>query len=237
MPLADVRNQQRGIEDPEAKDYLTGPMTDERALKDAWEQRRREWMERKDRERGEWEQDPLGYEKRQDWDRPGDVGRHPDIEWVPTHELKKFVEYDRRPGQQHATDPDRYAELAAHIGEQGFKNPVVLEYNEDTGMAHMGEGNHRTWIALEHGIPAMPVRVYRSRRPSATQIPVDLQPQPEWRDHMGDVRVPDSMRPSHIGLPVVPEPGWQTRMAARWPVEPSEGLEDFEGHEPTWERF
>jgi hypothetical protein len=126
----------------------------------------------------------LDRERTQDWDRPGDVQQgHPDIEWVPTHELRKFIEYDRRPGGKDSWgDPERWDALGQHILEQGFKNPIWLDYNPDSGFAHMSEGNHRTQLALDLGIPAMPVRVYRSNRSSQTAIPVKAQPQSEWAD-------------------------------------------------------
>lgn len=227
MRYADAQSQQRGMDDHEVADLLAGP---ERSILDpdpatqAWEQRRREWAHERDKERSEWERDPIGYERTNDWDNTGDVGRHPDIEWVPTADLKKFIEYDRRPGMEHDTgSPERYQALTDHIRENGFRNPVIIDYHEDKSVAHMSEGNHRTHIALENGIPAMPVRVYRSRRDSATAIPVTLHPQPEWADHLpvghpsrepSGYRVPDSMKPSHIGLPTVPAPTWQ-RMAMR----------------------
>ena len=153
-------------------------------------------------------EDPIAYEREHDWDRQGDVGRHPDIEWVPTTELRKFIEYDRRPGKKDSWYPDRYNALAKHIKQNGFKNPVQLEFNQDSGTAHMGEGNHRTWIALEAGIPSMPVRVNRSRRQSPTQVRVHLNPQPEWESQYdpSGYHVPSSLKPSHIGLPVVPAP-------------------------------
>lgn len=216
MRYADIRNQQRAIDDREVMDLLAGPdrptiTTDPATL--AWEERRREWLRERDKQRQEWEADPIGHERSQSWDPTGDVGRHPDIEWVPTEELRKFIEYDRRPGMEHDTgSPERYQALTDHIREHGFRNPVILNYNQDKGVAHMSEGNHRTWIALENGIPSMPVRVYRSRRDSETAIPVTLHPEPMWRDHKGEVYVPDSMKPSHIGLPTVPTPTWQ-RMA------------------------
>lgn len=153
-------------------------------------------------------------EQHSDWDRyvgQGDTYTHPDVEWVPTHALKKFIEYDRRPGGQHATDPKRYEALKQHIKANGFNDPVILEYNQDTGTAHMGEGNHRTAIALELGLPAMPVRVYSGQRTSPTQIPVQIQHRPEWTDHLGEQHIPQSLKPSHIGLETVPPPGegWQ----------------------------
>lgn len=160
--------------------------------------------------RDERKADPLGYEMRNDWDREGDVSRgHPDIEWVPTHVMKKFIEYDRRPGGRDAwSSPERWNALGQHIKQNGFKNPAWLDFNPDTGMAHLSEGNHRVQIAVDHGMPAIPVRVYRSTRNSPTQIPVKAQPQPEWEDSFDPTGYhwPQYMRPSHLGLPTVPPP-------------------------------
>lgn len=158
---------------------------------------------------------PVPYTPPSDWNNLGDVDTHPDVEWVPTDELRKFVEYDRRPhGKDYQGNDERWKALGEHIKQNGFTNPVVLEYNQDTGMAHMGEGNHRTWIALEHGIPAMPVRVYSGGRTSPADQPVTLQELPEWENHLGEQHVPQSLKPSHIGLPTVPPPGQQVRARA-----------------------
>jgi hypothetical protein len=162
-----------------------------------------------------YREDPIAAETQLEWDRyigQGDTHNHPDVEWVPTHALKPFMEYDRRPGQpDSASSPERWRALKDHIRQNGFNNPVILEYNPDTGTAHMGEGNHRTGIAHELGLPAMPVRINRSRRTSPTQIPVKIQERPEWRNHLGEQHVPASLKPSHLGLPTVPPPdqGWQ----------------------------
>jgi hypothetical protein len=164
-------------------------------------------LEERNRQRAE---DPLGFERTQDWDREGDVSRgHPDIEWVPTNELRKFIEYDRRPGGKDAwSSPERWDALGEHLKTHGFRNPVWLDFNPDTGYAHMSEGNHRTQLALDHGIPAVPVRVYRSQRTSPTQIPVKAQPQEDWADAFDPTgyHYPQYMKPSHIGLPTVPPP-------------------------------
>lgn len=164
--------------------------------------------------------DPVGYERRHDWDRPGDVQHgHPDIEWVPTHELKKFMEYDRRPGGKDSwNNPERWDALGKHILEHGFKNPIWIDYNPDTGHAHMSEGNHRTQLALDLGIPALPVRVYRSSRSSQTAVPVKASPEPEWEDRYDPTGYhwPEYMRPTHIGLPTVPAPGTEHTSAAQY---------------------
>jgi len=171
-------------------------------------------LEERNRQRAE---DPLGFERTHDWDREGDVNRgHPDIEWVPTNELRKFIEFDRRPGGKDAwSSPERWEALGEHLKTHGFRNPVWLDYNPDTGYAHMSEGNHRTQLALDHGIPAVPVRVYRSTRESPTQIPVKAQPQEEWADAFDPTGYhwPQYMKPSHLGLPTVPPP---TQHTAAW---------------------
>jgi hypothetical protein len=170
-----------------------------------FDRNRREWEEEKAREREEYIKDPIGSEKKL-WD--GDESFGSNVEWVPTEHLKKFMEYDRRPGgKDFKGNPERWNALSDHIKQNGLKNPVVLEYNPDTGHAHMGEGNHRTQIAIDHGIQELPVQVVRGRRDSPTQIPVDLQPQDSWMNHRDEMHIPSIMRPSHIGLPTVPRPG------------------------------
>jgi hypothetical protein len=156
--------------------------------------------------------DPLGYEIRNDWNRPGDVqdAERLGIEWVPTHALKPFLEYDRRPGGKDSwNNEERWNALGEHLKTHGFRNPVWIDFNPDESTGHLSEGNHRVQLALDHGIPAVPVRVYRSRRTSPTQVKVTPKPEPQWEDSYDPTgyHYPDYLRPSHIGLPTVPPPG------------------------------
>lgn len=145
-----------------------------------------------------------------DWDLDGDVGRHPDIQWVPTHELAKFLEYDRRPGGKDSEgNADRWKALTEHVQTHGFRNPVWIDFNPDGNTAHLSEGNHRVQIALDTGMPAVPVRVYRSHRSSPTQVKVTPDYSQAQRDYTGDRYWPEYMRAEHIGLPVVPPPEQQ----------------------------
>lgn len=163
--------------------------------------------ERRDAER---KADPLGFEIRNSWDREDDVTHNPYVEWVPTHELRPFIEYDRRPGGRDSwNNQERWDALGEHLKANGFKNPVWIDFNQDENTGHLSEGNHRVQLALDHGIPAVPVRVYRSRRPSPTQIKVTPRPEPQWEDQFdpSGYHYPEYMKPSHIGLPTVPPPG------------------------------
>lgn len=132
---------------------------------------------------------------------------HPDIEWVPTHALKPFMEYNRRPGSKDAwSSKERWEALGEHIKANGITKPLWIDFNPHTSTGHLSEGNHRLQLALDHGIPALPVRVMQSQRQSPTQVPLQAIAQPEWADHRGETHWPTYMRASHVGLPIVPAP-------------------------------
>jgi len=42
-----------------------------------------------------------------------------------------------------------------------FQDPIMVVYDNETGLAYVGEGNHRLQAAIEMGIPYVPVRVVR----------------------------------------------------------------------------
>jgi hypothetical protein len=44
---------------------------------------------------------------------------------------------------------------------EGFENPITVWYDNDTGLAYVGEGNHRLQAAIKEGLSAVPVRVVR----------------------------------------------------------------------------
>lgn len=46
---------------------------------------------------------------------------------------------------------------------QGFDNPIMVIYDNETGLAFIGEGNHRLQAAIKEGLSAVPVRVVRGR--------------------------------------------------------------------------
>ena len=87
---------------------------------------------------------------------------------------------------------------------KGFTDPIMVEYNHHTGMAVVGEGNHRLQAAYELGISHVPARVARS---------------PYLRSEPDNER---GYRPKHIG--VVPsrykgglgEPYYPPQMHPAW---------------------
>jgi len=44
---------------------------------------------------------------------------------------------------------------------KGFDEPIMVVYNNDSGLAYVGEGNHRLQAALLENIPYVPIRVVR----------------------------------------------------------------------------
>jgi hypothetical protein len=117
------------------------------------------------------------------------------VEWMDPKELWPYREYDR--------DLKHHDDFLEHVQEHGLKEDVKLEYHPDTGMVHIGEGNHRVKHALEQGWPALPVTVLRTQR-----IPEGLpgQKAPTYIEPDRYGYVPGVIKPSQIGLPVVPAP-------------------------------
>jgi hypothetical protein len=93
-----------------------------------------------------------------------------------------------------------------------FQDPIMVVYNNETGLAYVGEGNHRLQAAIAEGIPYVPVRVVRGsademvasggRKPK--QIKNDKDPQfPETvGTNIGKVRdpeyIPPTIHPSYV---------------------------------------
>lgn len=125
-------------------------------------------------------------------------------EWVPTHELAKFMEYDRRPGgKDFAGSEDYWNALGDDITEHGFNEPVFIDYHPEENVGHLSEGNHRVQLALERGIPYVPAIMYRSRRNSERKVPLTLDESKVPIDGVfGTPRLPEMFPPSWAGIPV-----------------------------------
>jgi hypothetical protein len=155
---------------------------------------------------------------RESWDKYNDLdgAKRDVVGWVPTDVVARFAEYDRRPGGKHHMHfPGYWDSLREHIRENGFKSPLYLDVNQDTNTAHLSEGNHRVQIAQELGLSHVPVIMYRSRRKSEAERPVnlDITQFPEDRYDPTGYRMPDMFHPAIAGLPTR-EPWNGQRIAA-----------------------
>jgi hypothetical protein len=116
---------------------------------------------------------------------------------VPTSVMKRFMEFDR-------TNPsESYEEGSKNVIEGiksditsggGIHTPLVLDYNHETGMGHISEGNHRLAAAMAANVSHVPVRVYRSSRTGKNEAPLTLT------NDFGDKHgyVPSEMHPHHF---------------------------------------
>lgn len=118
------------------------------------------------------------------------------VEWIDPWDLHRYREYDRDMDKPYVED------LKEHIRQHGMGEPIKLEYNQDDGSVHIGEGNHRLQIALDLGLKAVPVTVFRTGRVPQGR-PAKPAPKTYPPDEFG--YVPGNMKPSDIGFtPVSP---------------------------------
>jgi hypothetical protein len=135
--------------------------------------------------RAAWEKTKAAFEKL----RASREGYGPYTEMVATKDLARFAEVDRTRDEKY---PGHFAEVRDSIAEKGIYSPAILKYNPDTKRAYLGEGNTRVAAAKALGLPAVPVRVYRSR--------VESEHVPGVVVRGIEGRAPEDMRPSQIGM-------------------------------------
>lgn len=127
----------------------------------------------------------------------------PLAQYMRPADLLRYREYawSRELNRHGAEDWDA---LREEIEREGFRSPARLAYNHETGMAFLGEGNHRLAIAQELG-RALPVVVYRSGKTAPGYLMKPLTPPGQYsmRDGLGFSRFPELASPSLIGLPTV----------------------------------
>lgn len=120
---------------------------------------------------------------------------------VPIDFMDQARELDRAPGEKDFEgDPQKWNALKSHIQDHGILFPVILDYNPDTGHAHVSEGNHRVQIAKELGHSHVPAILYRSNRKSYGGRGAQLQPYPEEKMGVAGY-VPQYPDPNDVGLP------------------------------------
>lgn len=127
----------------------------------------------------------------------------PLAQYMNPTDLLPFREYDWS-RENNRNGAMYWDSLRDEIEREGFRSPARLAYNHVTGMAYLGEGNHRLAIAQRLG-RAIPVVVYRSIK-TAPDYPMKPLTEPgefSMRDELGYSRFPELVSPSAIGLPTV----------------------------------
>lgn len=128
-------------------------------------------------------------------------------EMVPIDAISHLREWDRRPGAPASgASPEYWEALKKHVAQNGFENPLSLEYNPWQGKGYLGEGNHRLAVAQELGMTHVPVFVYRTTKDDVRMKEIHPPGTYLMPDAYGHSQFGQYMKPSDIGLPTGAEP-------------------------------
>ncbi len=82
-----------------------------------------------------------------------------DWEYVKTDTLWQYKEFDRSIDIKNSDSLDNIKRLEEILSEEGFNQPLILQYSKKYQTAYLTEGNHRLVAAKNIGIKYIPVRV------------------------------------------------------------------------------
>ncbi len=82
-----------------------------------------------------------------------------DWEYVKTDTLWQYKEFDRSVDIKNSDSLDNIKRLEKILSEEGFNQPLILQYSKKYQTAYLTEGNHRLIAAKNIGIKYIPVRV------------------------------------------------------------------------------
>lgn len=82
-----------------------------------------------------------------------------DYEYVKTDTLWEYKEFDRSKDIKNSDSLDNIKRLEEILREEGFNQPLILQYSKKYQTAYLTEGNHRLIASKNIGIKYIPVRV------------------------------------------------------------------------------
>jgi hypothetical protein len=105
---------------------------------------------------------------------------------VPIEWLEKFK------GNKLRKTPDQMEALKTDIQQNGFKEPLIMSFGTDDGLAVLGEGNHRLQVAKELGLKTVPVRALRRTEVgSENAVPTSMSAVKPGKYFPGDAKPSD----------------------------------------------
>ena len=118
-----------------------------------------------------------------------------DVEFVDVTLMDKMKEYDRltRPTTSNLD------ELAEDIKTNGFKEPLILDFNPYNGQLKIAEGNHRLAVAKKLGLKQVPVIAMRSKYMEDGTFTIDPKNIVPREDGVLGTYYDDEMKPSKLG--------------------------------------
>jgi len=131
----------------------------------------------------------------------------------------------------------RVDDLVESIREEGIQEPLMLEYNPESGAVWLGEGNHRLAAARELGLDSVPVRAVRHDPLPRGDRLAGKKLHSYGVDEFGDAinasgeRLGSAFAPSDVGVPtgVAVPPSGPVAAAAVAAGARSEGVEQLAG--------
>lgn len=117
------------------------------------------------------------------------------VEFVDVALMDKMKEYDRltRPTTSNLD------ELAEDIKANGFKEPLILDFNPYNGQLKIAEGNHRLAVAKKLGLKQVPVIAMRSKYMEDGTFTIDPKNIVPREDGVLGTYYDDEMKPSKLG--------------------------------------
>jgi len=132
------------------------------------------------------------------------------IQWLKISRIRGYREYFHDPetgmsynllaGRTYKDPytPAAWAELIRSRKEEGFREPLKLEYEPDSRRAYLGEGNHRLVAAGLAGYTAVPVWGLRGSGSERMRKARPVPGEPELKREAGTGYFPSSFRPSDV---------------------------------------
>jgi hypothetical protein len=119
------------------------------------------------------------------------------VEMVPVDILMQMREYDRSVMELTTRSEGYLANLKEDILKNGVNEPVLICYEPITGLAFIGEGNHRVMLAHELGIKELPAYAIRSEEKGvnheAGKSAMQLKPWPADAPYLGRFLAPSAI--------------------------------------------
>jgi ParB-like nuclease domain len=121
------------------------------------------------------------------------------VEEIPIDVAMQMLDIERGKEDYERENID---ELVKHITENGFLEPIIIDFNVEDNTAYVSEGNHRVQAAKILGMEWIPARCLRNYtlKSRFKELPV------KWlgtqTDHAGKLYIPPEFPPHMIGLPV-----------------------------------
>ena len=142
------------------------------------------------------------------------------VEEIPINVAMQMLDVERGKEDYESSNIEN---LVKNISQNGFLNPIIIDYNVNDNTAFISEGNHRVQAAKQLGIGWIPARGVRNygQKSRFKELPVQWQGTQE--DHAGDLYIPPHFPPHMIGIPVKEKVkgfedgenynGWETKEA------------------------